>query len=70
MSKPIKLAKYAEDGRLESLTDAEFLHRKLGPEDILDFTGIEGVTAGFLDALLGPGDRARWAGRCARSRAR
>jgi hypothetical protein len=48
----VKLSKYAEDGQLESADDAEFLRRKIGTEDTLDFTGIERVSTAFLDALL------------------
>ncbi len=47
-----KLRKYAEEGVLSDVDDADFLARKLGAEARLDFSNIESVTADFLDHLL------------------
>src|SRR2546430_1789808 len=49
----LKLGKYAgDDHHLIDEGDAEFLRRKLGPDVILDFTGVADVSPAFLDALL------------------
>ena len=49
----IKLKSFAEEGRLVDVDTAEFLReKKLSPESQLDFTGVEEVSAEFLDALL------------------
>lgn len=47
-----KLEKYSEDGVLSDVDDAQFLARKIGPEDHLDFSDIESVSPEFLDTLL------------------
>src|SRR5205809_375218 len=49
----LKLAKYAGDGdRLEDEADATFVKRKVGPDSVLDFSGVLDVSPGFLDVLL------------------
>jgi ATP-dependent helicase YprA (DUF1998 family) len=50
--KVYKLSKYAEDGVLTDVEDAEFLARKIGNENKLDFSGIISVSSAFLDHLL------------------
>ncbi len=47
-----KLEKYAEDGVLSDVDDAHFLARKIGPEDVIDFGGIDSLTPEYLDTLL------------------
>ena len=48
-----KMSKYAdESGRLVDPTDAQFIARKLEPEDVLDFAGVADVSTEFLDGLL------------------
>ncbi|MCB9759436.1 MAG: DEAD/DEAH box helicase [Alphaproteobacteria bacterium] len=49
----LKLLKYTEDDAwLRDPSDAEFVRRKIKGETVLDFSGVAGVTAPFLDALL------------------
>ena len=50
--KVYNLEKYAEDGNLTDIDDADFLARKLGDENKLDFSGILSVSSEFLDHLL------------------
>lgn len=50
--KTFKLADFAEDGVLKDPEDAEFLAKKLGDENALDFEGIVAVAPEYLDALL------------------
>jgi hypothetical protein len=50
--KTFRLADYAADGALQDLDDARFFARKFGAEDRLDFEGVTGVSADFLDVLL------------------
>lgn len=52
MSKTWDLERYADAGALHEVEDAEFLRRKIGPDDLVDFTGIASVTADFLSALF------------------
>jgi ATP-dependent helicase YprA (DUF1998 family) len=52
VSKVWDLERYADAGALHEVEDAEFLRRKVGPEDLVDFTGIASVTADFLTALF------------------
>ncbi|MEO7329897.1 MAG: DEAD/DEAH box helicase, partial [Minicystis sp.] len=49
----MKLGRYADDdGRLSDVVDAELVRRKISAETLLDFTGVTGVSAAFLDVLL------------------
>ena len=49
----LKLAKYTgDDQRLEDQGDAAFLRRKIGPDVVLDFTSVAGISAAFLEILL------------------
>ena len=41
--KTFSLKKYSENGELSDLDDADFLARKLGEENKLDFSGISSV---------------------------
>ena len=50
--KVFKLTKYAEDGVLTDVDDADFLGRKIGDENQLDFSGVISVSSAFLDHLL------------------
>lgn len=50
--KTFNLEKYSENGVLKDLDDADFLARKFGVDNKLDFTGIKKVTAEFLDRLF------------------
>ena len=50
--KTFSLERYSEKGTLSDLDDADFLARKLGEENKLDFTGVTSVTADFLDRLF------------------
>lgn len=50
--KIFNLEKYSENSTLHDLDDADFLARKLGEENKLDFTGITSVTVDFLDRLF------------------
>ena len=50
----LKLLKYTDDNeRLENVDDAEFVRERKLPDGVeLDFAGVSGVTAEFLDELL------------------
>lgn len=50
--KIFKLDNYAENGVLSEIGDAEFLAKKFGVENRIDFSGIISVSPEFLDALL------------------
>lgn len=50
--KVFKLLKYSDNGILIDIDDADFLARKIGEENKLDFTNITSVNADFLDHLL------------------
>ena len=50
--KTFNLDRYTENGVLNDLDDADFLARKLGEENKLNFAGITSVSADFLDHLL------------------
>lgn len=50
--KTIRLVEYSTDGVLTEVDDARFFGRKLGVEDVLDFSGITDVSAPYLDELL------------------
>ena len=50
--KVFNLTKYAEDGVLTDVDDADFLARKIGDENQLDFSGIISVSSAFLDHLF------------------
>ncbi len=50
--KTFSLDKYSDGGALNDLDDADFLARKLGKENKLDFSGITSVSSDFLDRLL------------------
>jgi len=51
--KVFKLLKYADDaGALLDIDDADFLSRKIGEENKIDFTDISSTSAEFLDHLL------------------
>ncbi|MDI1442404.1 DEAD/DEAH box helicase [Polyangium sp. 6x1] len=48
-----RMSKYADEGGiLQNVGDAEFLQRKIHPDDVFDFTGIRSATPAFLDALF------------------
>ena len=47
-----KPGQYVKGGVLDEVEDAKFYARKIGPEDEIDFDGVESVTAEYLDALL------------------
>lgn len=50
--KKFKLSDFSEDGVLADIETAEFLAKKLGTENCLDFSEIKSVSPEFLDALL------------------
>lgn len=51
--KIFKLLKYADDdGALLDIDDADFLARKIGKDNKIDFTDINAISAEFLDHLL------------------
>jgi ATP-dependent helicase YprA (DUF1998 family) len=50
--KTFRLEKYSEDGVLSDLDDADFLARKLGDENKLDFSGISSVSSDFIERLF------------------
>ena len=41
-----------DDGRLTNTEDAEFLAGKIKPGHVLDFSGVVGVSAGFLSRIF------------------
>jgi len=51
--KVFKLLKYADDDEaLLDIDDADFLARKIGEENKIDFSGVSTISAEFLDHLL------------------
>jgi ATP-dependent helicase YprA (DUF1998 family) len=50
--KVFELLKYAENGALLDVDDADFLARKIGKENKLDFTGVDSLSIEFLNHLL------------------
>ncbi|MBU0662940.1 MAG: DEAD/DEAH box helicase [Proteobacteria bacterium] len=50
--KILNLEKYSDSGVLNDLDDADFVARKFGDENTLDFTGVTKVTSDFLDRLF------------------
>jgi len=51
--KTIRLAEYANEGKLTEIDDAVFFAGKFGPQDQLDFSGVQSVGADYLAVLLG-----------------
>lgn len=50
--KSFQFQNFTDDGNLQDLDDARFLAKKLTPNSLLDFQGIQSVSADYLDLLL------------------